>query len=313
MSFVNTLPSKSLLNTGADNHKYQTLIKFAEGVNRCGDRGMISISHQYEPCDVAVMLGWVHEKSKLSPHLALRNEIFQQQQQRGGRVVIADSSLFLYRNTANPYYYQRYSFDGVFPNTGEYCNDQPDSDRWSQIQQHIGLALRPWRQQGNHILVCLQRDGGWSMGEQSVLTWAQDCIRRLRHYSSRPIVVRPHPGDRRSQSYCNELLNRCDRKGLRVTLSVPGFGLADDLQDCWAVVNHNSSPAVAAAIEGVPVFVTDPARSQAAAVASHDISQIEQPVFPDRETWIQRLAQSHWSHDDLVQGRCWQHMRLFVK
>ena len=24
----------------------------------------------------------------------------------------------------------RYSYDGIFPNTGEYCNDTPNPERW---------------------------------------------------------------------------------------------------------------------------------------------------------------------------------------
>lgn len=315
MSFVNTLPSKSLQNTGEDNRKYQTLKKFVEGVNVAGDRGLMSISPTYEPCDVAVMLGWVHENGKSAPHLKLRQDICNEQRRRGGRVVIADSNLFLYRDTSNlPHYYLRYSFDGVFPNTGEYCNADPDPDRWRQIQKDLGVKLQPWRTSGNHILMCLQRDGGWSMGNFRVIDWAVDCIRSIRLHSARPIIIRAHPGDRRARSYCDIILERARNKGFRnVLLSQPGHSLLEDLNDCWAVVNHNSSPAVAAAIEGIPVFVTDPDRSQAATVANRDFSRIETPEMPDRDMWIRQLAQFHWSHEDLASGRCWRHMRDYLE
>jgi hypothetical protein len=314
LSFVNTLPAKSLLNTGPENLKYQTLIKFAEGVNRYGDRGLVSISTDYEPCDVAVMLGWVHENSKLTPHLQLRNQIYQEQNRQGRHVVVADSNLFLYKNTSNPHYYLRYSFDGVFANTGQYCNSSPDPGRWKTIQKDIGVSLNAWRRDGNHILLCLQRDGGWSMGNVSVVEWAVDCIRTIRMHSRRTIVIRPHPGDRRARIYCNQILERIQgKKPSNVIVSPVGRSLMEDLTNCWAVVNHNSSPAVAAAIEGIPIFVTDPDRSQAAAVANQDLALIERPETFDRDTWIQRLAQFHWSHDDLTSGRCWSHMRSYIE
>jgi hypothetical protein len=314
MSFISTLPSKALHNPEKKSLKYQTLIKFAQGVNRCGDRGMISVSAQYEPCDVAVILGWVHDSSKSAPHLRLRREIYEEQKRRGNHVIIADSSLFLYRNPDNPHYYLRYSFDGVFPDTGQYCNDRPNVDRWRQIKEHIGLELRAWRNSGNHVLLCLQRDGGWSMGDFKVVDWVLETIRTVRESSNRPIVIRPHPGDRRARIYCDTILDRVRNKRLKnVTMSAPGRLLLEDLVDCWAVVNHNSSPAVAAAIEGIPVFVTDPQRSQAAAVSNLDFACMENPRLPDRDEWVHGLAQCHWSHEDLITGRCWQHMRNYIE
>jgi hypothetical protein len=86
-----------------------------------------------------------------------------------------------------------------------------------------------------------------------------------------------------------------------------------DFKNCWAVVNHNSSPAVAAAIEGIPVFVTDPDRSQARDIAGSGLNRIEKPHIPDRLAWIQRISQFHWSHDELRSGACWAHMKKWAK
>jgi hypothetical protein len=85
--------------------------------------------------------------------------------------------------------------------------------------------------------------------------------------------------------------------------------LEQDFKNCWAVISHNSSPGVAAAIEGIPVFVTDPVRSQVRDVANTDLSKIENPTLPDREQCINRISQFHWSHDELKSGECWQHMK----
>lgn len=313
VSFIGTLPGKLLSKPHHDNPKVQTLIKFAEGVTAAGDQGVVSAVPQYQPCDVAVMVGWVHEHGKSAPHLKFRQDILQQQQQQGGRVVIADSNLFLYANTDNPHYYLRYSFDGVFPCTGEYCDNNPDPERWNQIQRDMGVRLSPWRDNGNHILMCLQRDGGWSMAGFSVIDWALITAKQIRQYSNRPIRIRSHPGDKKAGRYCREILDLFARHGIQdVTLSSASTSLSRDFKHCWAVVCHNSSPGVAAAIEGIPVFVTDAARSQAREVANLDIAMIENPDMPQRETWIQRISQFHWSYADLSSGRCWRHMRNWV-
>lgn len=314
VSYIATLPGKLLSRPHQDNPKVQTLTKFVQGVTAAGDQGLVFPDLQYQDCDVAVMLGWVHEHGKAAPHLQFRQHILAEQQRRGGRVVIADSNLFLYADTDNPHYFLRYSFDGVFPDTGEYCDSTPDPARWQQIQHTMGVSLRPWRTQGTHILMCLQRDGGWSMAGFSVVDWALITVKQLRQYSNRPIRIRAHPGDKKAGRYCRDILQLFARHGIQnISLSDGNTALTRDFKHCWAVVCHNSSPGVAAAIEGIPVFVTDPVRSQARDVANTDIAMIENPGLADRESWIQRISQFHWSYADLESGTCWQHMRKWVR
>jgi hypothetical protein len=311
VSYLATLPAKMLSDAYGTNEKLLTLTKYAQGASAAGDIGTVSRTLQHEPADVAVMLGWVHEHGKSAPHLQFRHHIVAQQRLHGGRTVIADSNLFLYHDTENPHHYLRYSYDGVFPNTGEYCDSNPDPAQWNRIQQDMGIRVRNWRSTGNHVLVCLQRNGGWSMGNTSVLDWAAETILELRKHTDRPIVVRPHPGDKRAREYIGNFPANGPLRN--VVVSDPTIPLTRDLKYCWAAVAHNSSPTVGAALEGVPVFVTDPVRSQCRDIANTDLSQIETPSMPDRTAWLHRISQFHWSHTDLVSGRCWAHMRQWAR
>lgn len=315
VSYLATLPrAKTPESIAKALDKTNTLRYFIEGVNRVGDTGIVSNDAVYEPADVAMILGWVHEHGKDSPHLQLRGDIVRQQTQNGRRTVIADSNLFLYKDTSNPGYWLRYSYDGIFPNTGEYCDQLADPQRWQQVQRELNVSLKDWRTSGDHILLCLQRDGGWSMAGGSVVTWALETITEIRKYSDRPIRVRPHPGDKRGPKHVERLFKLCmGRKLDRVQPSRTDSSLLDDLANCWAMINHNSSPAVGAAIEGIPIFVTDPDRSQAADVANLKLRLIETPVMPDREAWVRRISQFHWSHEDLRSGACWSHMKQWAK
>jgi hypothetical protein len=125
-------------------------------------------------------------------------------------------------------------------------------------------------------------------------------------------VIRTHPGDRTSHIYIKSL-TRTLQNIKSVQISSAGTSLEHDLANAWAVVNHNSSPVVAAAIEGYPVFVTDPARSQCKEIANTDLGKIEAPNLPDRLPWVHRLAMSHWKFDEVRSGEAWAHMRQFVR
>jgi hypothetical protein len=42
-------------------------------------------------------------------------------------------------------------------------------------------------------------------------------------------------------------------------------------------------------------------------------AQIETPNMPDRQPWVERLAQFHWSHEEISNGVAWNHMKKWAK
>lgn len=260
----------------------------------------------YQPSDLAVIQGWVHANSGNAPHLNFRRRIIEQQQKHGGRTIAIDSNLFLYRDPQNTKQYLRFSLDDVFPTTGEYFWESATPVRWQQIQNDIGIELKPWRTDGEHILICLQRNGGWSMAGLDVMKWCNQVIQDLKLITARPVVIRTHPGDKRAQQYV-----RTAPKG--VTISTNN-SILQDFENCWACVTYNSSPGVAAAIEGIPVFVTDKKsrRSQACDVANLQLRNIDQPETFERQQWIEKIAMSHYNFEDLQNGTAWNTIKEYL-
>jgi hypothetical protein len=160
------------------------LDNFISGVNSAGDFGIAHRSMNVIPCDVALIQGFVHEHGKSLPHLMLRKQVIDLQKKNAKRSLIVDSNLFLYADPANSKKYLRYSFDGVFPTTGFYFDRDIDPQRWIKISRDLGISLNPWRQTGDHILVCLQRNGGWSMRGFDVLKWMDKTINEIKNHSS---------------------------------------------------------------------------------------------------------------------------------
>ena len=287
--------------------KPMILNNFLQGVRQFGDIAINNQEMRTIECDVALIQGFVHDDGKQLPHLDLRRQAIELQKRNGKRSLIVDSNLFLYADPGNTKTYLRYSFDGVFPTTGFYFDTDVDPLRWKKISRDLNISLKPYRQDGDHILICLQRHGGWSMGGLSTLEWLDQTINKIRQQTlKRPIIVRAHPGDRRIGSmlnlnYKNVYLSQKER-------------LVDDLKGAWASIVYNSSPSVASLIEGIPTFVTDPnpRHSQSYGVANTDLSTISNPQLFDRQAWIEKISMCHWNFDELKSGEAWQFFRKYV-
>lgn len=283
------------------------LDNFCKGVSVVGD---ISVAHRgtnIVSCDVALIQGFVHDQGKTAPHLQLRRSVLEFQKKNKHRSLIVDSNLFLYADKGNTKTYLRYSFDGVFPTTGFYFDKDVDSNRWDKISKALNIGIKPWRTSGDHILICLQRNGGWSMRGLDVQQWLDSTIQQIRKYSKRPIVVRKHPGDKKISATLK--INHHN-----VKLSADSRSLSDDLVNAWATIVYNSSPSVASLIEGVPVFLTDPEpwHSQTLECANLDLSKLENPEFKERQLWAEKLAMSHWNFDELQSGEAWNFFRKYI-
>lgn len=310
MKVVSYLKSVPSLNSNVQ--KEQLLIKFVQGVNTGTDTGILHKNSNLLDCDVAVIQGWVHAHID-SQHLRLRKNVIQHQLSCKKYVCVADANLFLYADLKNTHEYLRYSFNGVFPDTGIYFDNNPDPSRWHQVSKDLNIGIASQKVSGNHILICLQRNGGWSMGNVSIIDWIIDVIKKIRHYSDRRILIRTHPGDKKAiTSYVPKLRKRF-KDDASIDIIVGNRPLIHDLNNAWAVVNHNSSSIVGPIIMGYPAFVTDPIRSQCAEVANVDFSTLENPQEFDRKKWAERLAMFHWKFSELEDGTAWQHMKSYVR
>tara|TARA_R110000851_G_scaffold68544_3_gene154075 strand:+ start:1142 stop:2077 length:936 start_codon:yes stop_codon:yes gene_type:complete len=282
---------------------------FIEGVNKVGDKGAVVTGWQPMNTDVAVIQGFVHADSKQTKHLLLRKAVMDNQINRGKRFIIVDANLFLYKDKTNAKGYLRYSYDGIFPTTGEYCYDQPDPFRWRKLKEDLNIEVKDWKMNnGRDILICCQRDGGWSMDGQGVVSWLVKTIGEIRRYSDRPVTVRFHPGDKRVAGHIKQLA------GYRIPKLKISYAqhITEDFETSYAVINYNSSPAIASVIEGLPTFVLDPDRSQANGVVHSSLSDLESPREFDRENWLHKLAQCHWTLDELKTGEAWRHLKRFA-
>lgn len=280
------------------NRKVEVLQAFAQGAQAQGANVLVQTEFKVVDCHLAVILGWVGT-TICGPHIQLRQNVIDHQRRTGHHVMPIDASCFKFVDTDS--YFLRYSLDGVFYNTNNYANDNSDHSKWQQIQQRFNLSLSPWRAHGAHVLVCLQRDGGWSMKGTNMVEWTKQTVQRLRSITNRPILIRPHPKHKINLSELTSMPG--------VSESVNGSTLQQDLAKAWAAVFCNSSSSVAAVLAGIPVFADDD-DCVAWAVANKDLTQIESPVMPDRTQWLNDLSSAHWTDEE---SRCGAIYQRFVK
>lgn len=161
----------------------------------------------------------------------------------------------------------------------------------------LGLKLCPWRNQGEHIIIATQHHNSqqWA-GQPPVQQWIQETVSTIRQYSSRLIVIRSHPRAAISVSLPDVTL----QSPQHIPDTYDCYDFSSALDRAWAVVNWNSNPGVEATIRGVPAFVGP--TSLASPVANLDLASIENPRLTDRQQWLNDLAYTEWTVDEIAQG-----------
>jgi hypothetical protein len=299
----------SVSNPRNHSRKIQCLESFAQGVKAVGDTVHVEWDFKYTPSRLAVMLGWATTNTG-GRNITLRKEIIAEQRRQSLQTMCIDASCFKYLDDTGSYL--RYSLDGPFYDKANYVNSGADGTKWQRIKSQLGIDLKPPQNRPHgHVLICMQRDGGFAMKTLDPVKWLLEKINQIRAYSKRPIVVRPHPGAWKHSDLA-EFKHRHYHARLNVTINDPTQStLLQDLANAHSAVFFNSSASVAAACEGIPIFVDD-SSCVSWAVANHDISQIESAQVFNRTQWIHELAAAHWSDLEGQTGEIYRKFRPYL-
>ena len=164
----------------------------------------------------------------------------------------------------------------------------------------LGLTLKPWRNDGEHILICGQHDKSlqWqNMPRMS--TWVIRIIEEIQKHSKRPILFRPHPR-------CT--LEHIEKEFKNVKRQDPNHvsGTYDDFDlgfsNAWATVSYSSNPGIHSILNGVPAFVGPASLAYDAANDIDFLHDIENPLKPDRQQWLNNYAWTEFTIEEISQG-----------
>ncbi len=173
-----------------------------------------------------------------------------------------------------------------------------NATRGSNRAERFGLELKPWRTEGEYILICGQHDKSlqWA-GMPPMSQWVQKTITEIQQYTNRPIIFRPHP--RCPLPYIeHEFKNVLRQDPRKLTGTYDDFDMKFD--NIWATVSWSSNPGIHSIINGVPAFVGP--SSLAWNVANASLEDIENPHMGARQEWLEEYAHTEHTIDEIAQG-----------
>ena len=290
----------SISNPAKFSNKVMLMDNFAAGVRSQGDQVIEYHSNQLpdQPLAAGFVLGYTLEDN-------FRKKIIDQLRLRKIPSIFVDSNILHYARPEHEWH--RYSIGTVYPDSGTYFFSDLDLGRWAQFSNWHSAPLRPWRTTGDHVLILCQRPKGFNMFLDQD-TWLEKTVDKIRKHTRRPIMIRMHPGDGTRFKQIEKIQKRY---GTTVSISEHA-NIRDALVNCWCTVGINSTPNVVAAIEGIPGYVEDTRRSWAADVAFTDLAQIENPPLPDRTEWAHKIANIHWSNQQVTSGQLWSSIKNYI-
>jgi hypothetical protein len=169
-----------------------------------------------------------------------------------------------------------------------------DSDLDPQRPEKLGMKLYPVNEDRRpEILIATQHQNSlqWE-GQPSMAQWVEETVKKIRQYSDRKIIVRPHPRSPISMKI----------PGVSIEVPQPVTGSYDDFDidyNYHCVINHNSGPAVQAAIHGTPIICDS---TSLAGEISGKFEDIETIKLPPREQWFLKLCHTEWTVDEIAEG-----------
>jgi hypothetical protein len=155
-----------------------------------------------------------------------------------------------------------------------------NGERW----RRLGVFIKPWRETGEHIVICPQSDHFMRVVCREHYDWLA---------RTRDDVARLSPRVQRVRAWSP------DKSALAATLE-------DDLAGAHALVTHSSAAAITAILNGVPAIVTSD--DCAAKPMAGTMAQLEAPPLPSHEArwqWASVLADNQWTIAEMTLGVAW--------
>ena len=184
----------------------------------------------------------------------------------------------------------RLSLDHI-NNLGKFGNqDNLDYSRPQKLA--VKLQPTPDIRRGEILIACQHQESLQWQGMPVMKDWVADTISKIQQYTHRRVVVRYHP----RSSFPFKQSGVTVERPARIPNTYDDFNI---FYNYHCVINHNSGPAVQAAIQGVPILCD---QSSLAADLSIKWSELDRPHVPDRTEWFIKLCHTEWTVEEIRQG-----------
>lgn len=153
----------------------------------------------------------------------------------------------------------------------------------------LRIPIFPWKKGGRNILLAKPDEKPMKFYDLDLDQWVEETVNTIKQYTDRPIIIR----------------ERVKSRGDRIVTNTLRDALSDDVH---CLVTFNSNAATESVMFGIPAFTLSPSHA-AKPVTSQDLSQIENPYYPDKDkvhAWACHLAYGQFHNDELRNGTAWR-------
>ena len=266
-----------------------------------------AMSHGYEHCDVAVIMGSWKDRDRI--HHNVRRDVVK----NAPTFVVVETPLLgrvMFERSSQ----HRIGIDGFLNNTGTFLGGNAGNDRLSALD----IKWNGWNNNPNgHIVLMLQLPGDASLRGINMWQWGMWAYQSIRKYTNKKIIIRTHPGHHPKEmdavyKFISDVSLNED-KNVEVVIGSKERPLASDLKDAYCTVSYSSGSSIDSVLAGIPTIAMDPGNF-AYGISSNYIEHIDgdnirKASDGDVVQWLQNLSYSQWSVLEMASGRAWQHLK----
>ena len=280
----------------------EVLHSFAKG---CG--GDVTTSNKVDGYDCAVIFG-SYKKKRGRPQHQGKGKIIE-----SGIPYIQLETQLIGRPIDTAFHNEfRVGVNGFLWDDAKWGFEHIEDDRSKKVFERNGYDPDvPWKQDGEYILLCMQKVGDASLRDADVFEWTENTVNDIRKHTDIKIIIRPHPLYRKSSLHNTlkeKVLNVSNTHWQETDLLKDGFvSIQEQLQKAWCTVTYTSGSGIDAVINGIPNIACDTG-SMVYDVSSKDIAEVENPYRGEKKEWTNRIAHCQWSIDEFESGECWKHV-----
>ena len=161
--------------------------------------------------------------------------------------------------------------------------DRP-ADRWEQL----GLEQYSFKQGSAIVIVPPDRKIASTLGLGSEDQWINETVLKIKNFTDREIKIRKRPEPRADSIVSNTF--------------------KDFIKDnTFCVIGYSSNALVEAAMHDIPVIALG--HSATKSLYNYQLQDIEKikPAYPsDKQAWLNHLAYSQFTREELISGLAWE-------
>lgn len=245
------------------------------------EQGVRNLGHEISRDDDAIPVIW---SVLWNGRMSANRFIYEQAISRAKPIIIIEVGNFIRGKT------WRISLNHI-NGFGKFGNED-NLDYRRNTKFNIDLTPFQKNRKSEILIACQHQKSLQWQGQPSTEQWVRSTISQIKKFTSRNIVVRPHP---RSPFNFQEK---------NITFEKPRIipNTYDDFDinyNYHCVINFNSGVAIKSAVAGIPVICDT---SSLAYPVSMALEEVEMPKLPDREEWLIKLLHTEWYVNEIVQG-----------